>query len=581
MGRRLCKLNPHILIRQALSLAILFILSQQVYAQCDGTTDVGGIVFRDLPAANPSTANVYSVQDLNETGIPGIQITVTDANGAVQSDITDMNGIWSVDPNVYPIRIEFSWTDTNLFPSHGGGSNNTVVRFASAPDCIMNLGLHYPEDYSQMVPEVVTSCYVSGDPLAGGSSGSVDAIVSFPFNQTGDVTLPDNDALLSEVGGVWGIAYNQYEEEAYFSAIMKRHVGLGSQGIGGIYTVDYSTGTPAVSNLVDLSALGVNLGTEPTRDLGADFDEFRTDSLMFDAAGKLGIGDIDISGDGNTLFAMNLYSRKVVTIDLTDYNVTKNLPTSAHIDSLSALPDPACNLGESRPFALKFWRGELYAGVVCSGENGGATSDLSATVYVYNFTSNTWSTVVNTFSLDYPKGGTIDSDCSSWEPWIETYDDVFAACRPSPLLSDIEFDIDGSMLLAFSDRNAFQKFTLQRDVDDTGSESAVSGGDILRVYYNGVTYTPENNGTTGGGGGCGINNQGPGNGEYYCGEFIGTEHSETAMGAAAMLAGSGQLLLTVINPVNFNSGGIRLFDNETGASSPTEGYQLYLSLIHI
>jgi len=316
-----------------------------------------------------------------------------------QFTTTDFGGDWWVTPASYPVRVEFSWTDAYL-EATTGVSNNQIVRIESAADCTVDLGVQYPSDYAQAMPEVIVNCYVPGDPLGGGTSGTLDAVVTFPYGRTGTLPEPDKDALMSEVGATWGLAYNQYTEVAFTSAVMKRHVGLGSLGIGGIYAIDYSGGAPVTTNLIDLDAMGINLGTEPVRNLAIDFDTPESDSLMFDPPGKMGMGDLDISDDGQTLYVVNLNDKEVVAIDLTAYNASGTLPTISEVSSLGLIPSPGCAFGSSRPFGLKYYQGQLYAGVVCSGENGGTASDLSATVYAYDFASSTWNTALEIY---FPK----------------------------------------------------------------------------------------------------------------------------------------------------------------------------------
>jgi len=558
-----------------LVLIFSFFFSSKGHTQCL-PGDIGGVVFLELPAANASTANTYGVNDVNESGIAGVQVAVIDPGGTILFDTTDAFGIWNITPAAYPVRVEFSWMDSWLEPAPNAlATANTDVQIYTATDCAANLGLYYPDEYCNMTPDVVTTCYVSGDPLAGGSTAPIDAVVSFQYDWLNDTIAPYHDAIMSEVGGIWGVAYSRRTENAFFASIMKRHVGLGPNGIGGLYRVDYSTGTPAPSSFIDLSLLGVDVGTEPSRSLSTDYDLPNTDSLMFDAAGKLGLGDLEISDDGNTLFVVNLKSKKVVTVDLTTFNLNGTIPGAAQIDSLPALPALACNNGESRPFALKYRRGKLYVGAVCTAENGGTSADLTAIVYEYDLTAGTWAETINEFSLDYTKGGAQDNICTTWSPWIGNYDSPFTTCRPTPMFTDIEFDSDLKMILVFADRYTFQKFTLQRDSADTGSESVINGGDVLRAYYNGTNYSVESGGIIPGGDGCGANGQGIGGGEFFCGDSIGTEHSEIILGAAAVLSGTGEVMLTTINPVSFNSGGVRRFNTTTGSSDTTMGYQLY------
>ena len=577
MGKEQIRTLQSIINTISLVLIFSFLFSNKVYAQCL-PGDIGGTVFLESPAADASTANIYGVENINETGISGVAVVVVDPNGAVLYDTTDASGNWNITPAAFPVRVEFSWTDTWLEPSPNAlVTANSDIQFFAASDCAASLGLYYPDEYCDIAPNVVTTCYVSGDPLAAGSTAPVDAVVSFQYDWLNDTVAPYHDAVMSDVGAIWGVAYSRRIQNSFFAAIMKRHVGLGPVGIGGLYRVDYSTGTANPSSFISLSLLGVDVGTEPVRTLSADYDSPNTDPLMFDAPGKLGLGDIEISDDGNTLFVINLKSKKVVTVDLSSFNVTGSLPGTAQIDSLPALPNLVCNNGEMRPFALKYRRGKIYVGAVCSGENGGTATDLTAIVYEYDMTAGTWSEAVNEFSLDYTKGGAQDMICNTWSPWIGVYDTPFRTCQPTPMFSDIEFDSDSTMILVFADRYTFQKFTLQRDSANTGFESVINGGDVLRAYYNGTNYSMESGGLIPNGDGCGANGQGIGGGEFFCGDSIGSEHSEIVLGAAAVLSGTGEVMLTTINPVNYNSGGVRRFSTTTGSSDTTMGYELYVT----
>jgi len=99
----------------------------------------------------------------------------------------------------------------------------------------------------------------------------------------------------------------------------------------------------------------------------------------------------------------------------------------------------------------------------------------------------------------------------------------------------------------------------------------------LRVYNNNGTYELENNGTTAGGGGCGANGEGPGTGEFYCGDFYDNPaiHEETTLGGLAIKRGTGEVLVTVMDPFATWSGGVSAFNNSSGVTN--RRFQLYAS----
>ena len=136
----------------------------------------------------------------------------------------------------------------------------------TVPTCA-NFGLSNASDYCEENPDLATPCYVNGDPLAGGTSGGLDAFVSFPYNSNGNSVNPNHLAFANEIGATWGVAYQRTSKTIFTSAVIKRHVGLGDVtgdavgDIGGIWTIDPATAL--VTKWLDVASLGVNLGTDP------------------------------------------------------------------------------------------------------------------------------------------------------------------------------------------------------------------------------------------------------------------------------------------------------------------------------
>jgi GEVED domain/SdrD B-like domain len=271
-------------------------------------------------------------------------------------------------------------------------------------------------------------------------------------------------------------------------------------------------------------------------------------------------------------------------------------------------PVTTCNLGKDRPFGLGYNRGELLVGVVCTAEDGGAAADLRAIVYAYNPATTVWRGLLNV-PLNYTKGATFDinntafvnvpNTCRSWLPWSDLWSDVQLPavspgggngafrCRPMPMLSSIDVDNDGSLVMGFGDRFAHLTGYLHYQPDPAGANIAVqyglSGGDILRAAPTATGYQLESAGTTALGGGCGANSEGPGGGEYYCGEFwdnqepnpITRDHHETALGAVVVNPTTGQMAATVFDPIDKISQGVRWFDNATGTSSFRDALEIH------
>jgi uncharacterized repeat protein (TIGR01451 family) len=149
-----------------------------------------------------------------------------------------------------------------------------------------------------------------------------------------------------QIGSVYGLAYQKSTNRLFASAYLKRHVGLGSGGLDAIYVTTPGSNTPQL--FVNLKAdLGIDVGTigsNTDRQLGSAADP-NYDIEGYNQAGKIGIGDIDISQDDQTLYLTNLYDKKLYAIKIdTDHNPATK-PTPADVTSY-VIPDPGCNTPE-------------------------------------------------------------------------------------------------------------------------------------------------------------------------------------------------------------------------------------------
>ena len=395
-----------------------------------------------------------------------------------------------------------------------------------------------------------------------------------------------------------GLGLQQVQENPVPEArCLKRHAGLGPDGLGAIYITDFSNpASPATSTFLNVATdLSINVGNIPSnsaRGLVGDKTQPSRDSLAFVRTGKVGMGDLEISEDGNTLYFINLFDKKLYTIDITQYNENGTKPTSADQQSFEISAN--CAGGEFRPWALKVYNGKVYVGAVCDAQASKNKSDLRA--FVYQFDNGSFTQIFD-FPLTYPKGFPNRSypERTGWFPWSDNFDDMLPkpdqafsngidVIYPSPMLTDIEFDIDGSMVLGFGDRVGMQGG--DKNYRPGGTSTALYtvnsvGGDILRAFFSNGAFVLENNAKAGPNVGDGPgNNQGPGFGEFYNDNFTNANdslifHAEEVMGALALKPGSGEVSVTVIDPINGNAfaGGIRYMDNSTG--EVTGAYNVY------
>lgn len=558
---------------------------------------ISGYVFRDYNG-NGQKDNSGS---FNEPFLADVTVKAYDASGAeVASVSTSALGAYSFSSLMLPLRIEFSGLAVGDYPSAMGGSNLTNVQFYSVSSSTANFGVNYPGDYCHTEdPRTVTTCFVNGNTegTAPGEAGALDVIVSYPYSANGTSPTVYHDALGSAVGAVWGVAYNRNTRKAFVGAVVRRHMGLGPLGLGGVYVLDYSGGgAPVISNFLNLDGLsGIDVGSvlsNSGRGLANNAQTPNHDATVFDKVGKEGLGDLDISDDGNTLYVVNLFEKKIISINLTAYNATGAVPTAA---TTIALPAVTCNNGQARPWALKYYKGSLYAGITCTAEGAGGTfNDLTSFVYRYNGSS--WTQVLQiplTYNRWYANnipaaGGQLRPN----KPWVDAYSDFNIYSAPPVerideaqlILSDIEFDIDGSMIIGYVDRSGLQIGIYNYNTNTAGTqlEECFANGDILRASYDGTSYTLESGGTVGGLTGPGTNTSynwpysGPGGGEFYAQEMWGLPtggHSETSYGALALLPGKGEVTLCSMDPLNYSSGGIKWLSNTNGTQN--RGIQLY------
>ena len=424
-------------MKKLLTFIALTAMALPAFAQVSGT------VFRDFNA-NGMKDNSPT---FNEPFVQGVTVTVYNSAGTPTVTTTNASGAYSFTGLTLPLRIEFSGLQLGDYASKSGTANASSVQFYTAASSTANFAVNYPEDYCQASPYITLSTFYNGNPLGGGTSANRGAIVSFLYSDATDITTPvppslRQDGTTALMGAVYGLAYHKTAKKVFSAAFLKRHVGWGPLGIGGLYVTDYSTGGAGVtSSFINLTTLGVILlpATLPTaaptalltnsgatsRNLPNTLDAPSNDADAFTWVGKAGMGDMDISEDGNKLYIANLADRNIIVVDITNYIATGTVPTSTEISSIT-VPLPTCSNGVARLFGLKLYKGVLYVGATCTGENAGATiSDVNISVKALNLSDNTWTTVVAPYTLNYTKGAAQGSISTTWNTWTDndlTYD---------------------------------------------------------------------------------------------------------------------------------------------------------------
>ncbi|NOT63831.1 MAG: hypothetical protein HOP19_26750, partial [Acidobacteria bacterium] len=554
---------------------------------------ISGNVFRDYDGDGVDDG-------AHEPGVSGVEVRAYDSTGAnvttggvVTTGSTGNYSITTTNAGTGPYRVEFTLPSALSYLQsgpRGTGSGTTVQFVTGAAITNANLGLVDPAKFAvEANPDTVTTCFVYGE--FNGAAANDPALVRVPHDATGHHftgTTPNGSYLgvklanTSAIGATYGVAWQGTRNRFYAGAFHKRYSGYGPNGPDAIYVYDR---TGAQLGVIDLDTL-----TGTANVAGADAHDFAqsggvvydigASNASYDGVGKRSLGDLDMSGDQKTLYAMNLFNRRVYAI-----NVASGVPSSSTLINSWATPD-ATGAGRHRPFALAWHKNKLWIGSV---------DESSAQAFVHSFDPNPATNPGATFvlQLTVPLGFTrqafiqaanSSAFASTWRPWVADPLAVPYARTggneigyPQPMLTDLEFDGE-AMVLGFRDRFGDQTGSAQRfRSTDAFTTWGTSAGDILRACWTGSAFALE------GSGGCatsgGLVNSGPGGAtspEHYNWDIWsindawdttvnnGGFHWEIAQGGLVQVAGKSSVLMTAMDPIDDYSGGYVRLDNATG-----------------
>jgi hypothetical protein len=536
-------------------------------------------VVMPVPRAQASGADgslsVRVVRDVNangsyepaiEPGVAGASVTVVDGSGRTATGKTGPDGTITADLSKltggkYRVQVAPPAGSVLQPAPEGSGLSSTTsfVDVSNRANVNLVVGLWNPADYCQENPTLVTACQRNA--VKPGLDPAARSLVSFPFTARGTGTSPTQLASQGQTGTVYGIAYRKQDKRIFSGAFAKRAAAYGPGGPGAIYVTD------TVAKTTKLFATVPNAGTT------AHAMQANADAAFANVAGKESLGDLDISEDGATLYAVNLADRRLYLYDAT-------AATAAAPKASYAIPNPGCPAaGDWRPGALGIRDGVVYVGGVCSGESTQNLADMRVVVRTFNPSAGTFGAPVVNQALTFERGTTLwqGTGTNHWNPWQTTYKQPKPysqlVTNAEPLLTDIGVESGGDLVLAFRDRFGDQGGRAMPPADGSaGVFDTVSGGDLNRVcrQANG-SYAWE--GTSG----CLNHNTAANNGggesttvvEYYPGEYYsdathGQPHNETAQGAVAMVYGASRMPATVMDPTDINTGGIGWFDRTNG-----------------
>lgn len=582
----------------------------------------GGVVFQDYDADGERSEDYSAINDSQgsgttlfstelDPGVAGVTVTVTTTTGAVETATTDGNGQWvvTVDDSQFPVRVQFSTLPAGWQSGPSGNDSGTTTQFiTTAADCAApfdgagqtgNLGVVAPGSFCQNNPKLITSCFLFGN-IA--DHDNMPAIVTVSDgvqdnNAESGWMSPEYTvgATLGQVGTVWGQGIDPRNGDVYLGSLVKRHTQLAGNPTS-IYKLTASgdittwftsdpTATDPHTAASDAAALG----------LANPLDGWMYDFGAFDDVGKAGLGDVEVSLDGSTVYTVDLGRRELVAIAINPDGSAGAVTRTAFTPA--ALGLGSCPASDVRPFGLGFdGAGLLHVGVVCSAESTvpgsfapltsagpalGTPSALGAWVHSFDgtgFTQVTTVPVPTTSRGSSVSGGTDFSQVAEWRPWVDKM--PYAAADlpsygntyPQPMVSDIDFDGD-DIIVSIMDRwahqtgaNSFYEDWNNPTQPNPGfaSEQPISSGDIVRGVWGGASYSfPAGDDDA--------------NDFFYDGDRYSTSHLETTIGAVVQIPGRPYVIGNSFDPNaaanTWQSGGLSWYDNTTGDA--LNGVRLY------
>ncbi|MFK4759891.1 SdrD B-like domain-containing protein [Microbacterium sp. ZW T5_45] len=526
-----------------------------------------------------------------DPGQAGVGVTLTDGTTSVGPVVTDGDGRATFDLGTLAgdsFRIDVAITDPDLdylqpapaAPATTPNAFRSTTTFVDGSTQTVHIGVWNPNTYAPKNPKVAVAQQVDQ-----AAADAVRSLMITDWDNRGPSTMSDasNTAGITtianqgETGTVFGIAWDYRNDALFTAAYAKASTAYGPGGPGAIYRTD--SAALGVGN-TSLWATVPNAGTSVHQTTTGYDDAF------YYAASREGLGGLALSDDGSTLYTVNLNDRQLYSFDT----------ATAAPGPVVPIADPGCVNGEWRPFAVAVRDGKTYVGGVCDASDSLSRADLDA--YVLQLDGTSFTTVF-THGLDAARGGQNYTDptgnlsgpgvATHWNAWRNTWDPDVADYNvvrrsplyPTPVLTSLAFENDGSLILGFRDRNT--DTLVSNGFEPTGQPDArkvggqITGGDINKVCLTNGVYEWEGTGS------CANNSLTTFNGgepagrvEYFPGEFVlgstrygagvTVRHFENSMGGVLLNPREEDVLNTTMDPTGiYNTGGLGFYDRATGA----------------
>lgn len=401
---------------------------------------------------------------LGDSGLQGVSVLAYDATGAVAAQtVSGPGGAYTLsgvsDGRDY--RVEFHNLAGYLAGPYGADNGSTVV-FATAPAETVDLGLWSPGDYCPADPLLATSRFVTSTQNLPGRR-----LAKLPLPEPGPVAgacghrglQPGGYRLGPGLPPFLGWSLRRRLPEAAFRLCARQRPRADLSG-------DRGSGAATVTSFLELQA-----GTNPQSTSAS----LVTDAASYDLVGKLGLpGDIDLSEDESTLWAVNLFDRQLYQIPLAGTAAEPQPPLATQVrrwpanktpgTHLGNLPGMPCPTDDVRPPRVgRTHRGLVYVGMVCSAQSSKKAADLRGLVYaLFPLTGSEdcsrsqpglqpWSGLPQGQHPDFRRLAALGAPLQPGRHQDRHFLNIIEQVYPQPWLTDIEFDGD-QIIIGLRDR---------------------------------------------------------------------------------------------------------------------------------
>jgi hypothetical protein len=536
-----------------------------------------------------------------DVGIPSASVQVTDASGHTVSGVTGSGGTLAVNlgglsGGHYRVRVAAP-TGSALVPAPAGKGLSGLTDFADvsggkAANPVM--GLWNPGTYCQADPTLVSCDLQRGDQTSGLGLFSFHAVSGTSATAPGGPYTRLSKA--GDQGSVFGIGTDR-SGNVFAGTYVKRHTGYGPAGnVNAVYRYNVNDASAGVSTFVTLPG---TLAKHTEFDIfdPANKIPYVDDNDVYNDVGRRGIGGVAVSGDGSTLYAVDLNDSSLYTVPINGAGSSVTPGTATGVP----IPRPSANCaGDWHPFGLGVSSSTVYVGGVCGAETttfnplvpwGDPSREYA---FVYRYFNGRFTQILD-FPLNFPRGcayrfktptpgnckpqlgGTLSADWEAWNQRTPTAGKFGFSSAPQPMLTSIDVTDDGGLDLGFRDRYPDMEGSyLHRHNSSSDQTIAVGAGDLLRACVDNGTYSLESGGECGSTNGAAPGNGlGPGGGEFFTNIWNGPDavHDHTATGGTTYLLGYDHEWSTLYDPFDSDSwrNGVNLY----GASgSPSQGIEV-------